>query len=118
MERDLGCTVMNNEQIREVVRITIEELLSQNALKDPYPSIKKEVESRLKDFFNGKNNVKIGYILNQLSDDEYLDIIFLYYRDGCTLEKIAEILDRDTTTISRNRKRLIQEIYLKINEAN
>lgn len=106
---------MSPNEIRQVVRMTVEELLSKNALSDPYPAIKKEVERQLRQFFNS-NNSRIGKALNHLSDDEYIDVIYLYYRDECTLEKIAELLDKDTATISRNRKRLIVEIYTFIRE--
>lgn len=107
---------MTINEIREVVKLTIEELRSQNALTDPYPVIKKEVERKLKDFFNGKGEGhNVAYAIHRLMSDEYIDIIYLYYRDGCTLERIAEIMDKDTTTVSRNRKRLIIELYSYMN---
>ena len=85
--------------------MTIEELLNDNALTDPFPRIKQIVEHKLRLFFNtNKDGTNIGYVLNQLSDDEYIDIIFLYYRDNKTLDFIAEYFDRDITTISRNKQ--------------
>lgn len=107
---------MRVEEIREVVKITIEELLDANALSDPFPRIKQIVEHELSLFFNSSSRSKIGSILNQLSDDEYIDIIFLYYRDNKTLDFIAEYFDRDVTTISRNKKRLILSIYTMLKE--
>ena len=115
MVRDLGCLAMNREEIREVVRITIDELMSANAVNDPYPIIKRDVEKKLRDYFNSnKNGTGIGYVLNQLSDDDYIDLIYLQYRDNKTLEFVAEYYDRDVTTISRNKKRLILEIYKQL----
>lgn len=97
--------------------MTIEELLNDNALTDPFPRIKQIVEHKLRLFFNtNKDGTNIGYVLNQLSDDEYIDIIFLYYRDNKTLDFIAEYFDRDITTISRNKKRLILSIYKILKE--
>lgn len=108
---------MRVEEIREVVKITLEELLNANALSDPFPRIKQIVEHKLRLFFNtNKDGTNIGYVLNQLSDDEYIDIIFLYYRDNKTLDFIAEYFDRDITTISRNKKRLILSIYTMLKE--
>lgn len=101
---------MNNEQVREIVRITIQELLSQNALKDPYNLIKTTVERELRLYFTNQSD-RVSHALHQLSDDRYIDIIYLYYRDELTLERIAELLDVDTTTVNRNRKRLIIRIY-------
>lgn len=108
---------MRVEEIREIVKMTIEELLNDNALTDPFPRIKQIVEHKLRLFFNtNKDGTNIGYVLNQLSDDEYIDIIFLYYRDNKTLDFIAEYFDRDITTISRNKKRLILSIYTMLKE--
>lgn len=108
---------MRVEEIREIVKMTIEELLNDNALTDPFPRIKQIVEHKLRLFFNtNKDGTNIGYVLNQLSDDEYIDIIFLYYRDNKTLNFIAEYFDRDITTISRNKKRLILSIYTILKE--
>lgn len=111
---------MTINEIREVVKLTIEELRSQNALTDPYPIIKKEVERLLYLFFSGNRaeGTGITQALHEVSEDEYIDIIYLYYRDKYTLEKIAEIMDKDTTTISRNRKRLILELYSLINKGS
>lgn len=102
---------MRIEEVREVVKITIEELLNENHLKDPYPEIKETVEHELRDFFNGGKSNRMGKVLNQLSDDKYIDLIFFHYRDGKTLEWLAGYYDKETRTISRNKKRLILEAY-------
>ena len=104
---------MTPEQIREIVKITIEELTDKKLLKsDNYTVILKKVELALDHFFNNVGNAKkVGYALNQLSDDPYIDIIFLQYRDYKTLEWIAEYYDKDISTIKRNKKRLILSIY-------
>lgn len=107
---------MRVEEIREIVKMTIEELLNDNALTDPFPRIKQIVEHELSLFFNSNGKTKVGSVLNQLSDDEYIDLIFLYYRDNKTLEFIAEYFDRDITTISRNKRRLILAIYNLLKE--
>lgn len=102
---------MKPKQIREVVKITIEELMSSNLLKtDDYPIIQKKVEKELNSFFASKPNT-VGYSLRQLSDDPYIDIIYLQYRDGKTQEWIAEYMGVDISTVKRNKKRLITAIY-------
>lgn len=37
----------------------------------------------------------VAYALNALSDDFYIDIIYLQYRDGKTIEFIAGALEKD-----------------------
>ena len=103
---------MTPEQIREVVKITLDELTQRKLIQDDYPAILKVVEKKLQAFFKDTGNSKgVGYALNQLSDDPYIDIIFLQYRDGKTLEWTAEYMDKHEVTIKRNKKRLIIKIY-------
>ena len=103
---------MTPEQIREIVKITLDELTQRKLIKDDYPLILSKVELKLKAFFNSKgDSTGVSYALNLLSDDPYIDIIFLQYRDEVTLEWIAEVMDREVSTIKRNKKRLVKRIY-------
>jgi len=103
---------MTPDQVREVVKITLDELTQRKLIKDEYPIILKIVEHKLTDFFNSRGDGNgVSYALNQLIDDKYIDIIFLQYRDGATLEFIAEAMDVEVRTILRNKKRLIYRIY-------
>jgi hypothetical protein len=106
---------MTPEQIREIVKITIEELTASKLLKVNevnYEGILNYVEEKINSFFHLNINTKsVTYALNQLSDDQYIDIIFLQYRDNRTLEWIAEYMDKDVRTILRNKKRLIIKMY-------
>ena len=108
---------MTPEQIREVVKITLDELTQRKVIKDDYSVILPVVESKLTAFFTDNGDSSgIGYALNQLSDDIYIDIIFLQYRDGKTLEWIAEYMGVDVSTIKRNKKRMIMAVYDLIRE--
>ena len=102
---------MTPEQIIEIVKITLDELTQRKLIKDDYPVILNKVECSLKDFFNNKGSGRVGGILMSLSDDPYIDIIFLHYRDEATLEWIAEVMEREVSTIKRNKKRLVKRIY-------
>ena len=111
---------MTPEQIREIVKITIEELTQRKLLeinKINYSAMLQVVERHLHNFFSSRGSSgSIGHILNRLSDDDYIDIIFLQYRDGKTIEWIAEYMDKDESTIKRNKKRLITAIYEQLEE--
>jgi effector-binding domain-containing protein len=108
---------MTPEQIREVVKITLDELTTRKLIKDDYQSVLRVVEKRLRAYFNNRGDGNgITYALRTLSDDEYIDIIYLHYRDECTLESIAEYYDKEVSTIKRNKKRLIYKIYELLEE--
>ena len=106
---------MTPEQIREIVKMTIDELTERKLIevnKIHYAGILQEVDKRLNAFFkSGSKDKQISKAIMSLSDDEYIDIIYLQYRDCKTLEWIAEYLGREVSTIKRNKKRLIMKIY-------
>jgi hypothetical protein len=103
---------MTPEQIREVVKMTVDELTQRKLIKEEYPVILGVVEKKLHEFFNNRGDGNgISYALNQLSNDAYIEVIFLQYRDGKTLEWIAEYMDVEVRTVLRNKKRLITKIY-------
>lgn len=103
---------MTPEQIREIVKITLDELTARKLIKDDYQFILKVVEKKLRAFFNDKGDSNgVSYALNQLIDDPYIDVIFLQYRDNATVEWIAEVMNVEVRTIMRNKKRLINRIY-------
>lgn len=112
---------MTPEQIREVVRIALDELEQRQLIKKPsYQNILPNVEDELTNYFYPQNATdkkrKIGHILRELYDDPYIDVILLHYRDKKPLGFISECMDRDITTIKRNKKRLIFRIYELLND--
>ena len=52
----------------------------------------------------------IDSCLSELEKDRYFDILKFWYMEGKTREWISEELDCDVRTITRNRKRLINEL--------
>lgn len=102
---------MNPEQIREIVKITIEELMKQHIIEpENYQGMLRAVDRELYAFFDSKPT-SIGYVLRQFSDDPYIDIIYLQYRDKKTMEWIAEHMGKDVSTIKRNKKRIVSGMY-------
>lgn len=100
------------ELIKEVVRQTVEELIQKRLInKNVYPYILEVVNKRLYPYFRTGKDDAIKRALIQLSDDPYIDVIYLHYRDMQTIERIAEYMDKDSSTIKRNKKRLIMKIF-------
>jgi len=97
--------------------MTIKELKRQGMIKANYVTVLKEVEPVLREYFRTKGNKQIEYFLRDRSDDTYIDILYLHYRDNITIERIAEVLEKDVSTIKRNKKRLIMSIYELLEES-
>ena len=91
--------------------MTVQELKRQGMLRDRYSIILRDTEPAVKDFFKHKNNKKVEAFLRDNSDDPYIDVIYLHYRDNVTLGEIAGILDKDESTVKRNKKRLMLKLY-------
>lgn len=56
----------------------------------------------------------INLILQDIRDDKYYKIIELKYFDKKTYEEIAEVMECDISTISRNKNRLINKIKVRL----
>lgn len=108
---------MDNVEVQRIVRMTIKELKRQGMIKANYVTVLKEVEPVLREYFRTKGNKQIEYFLRDRSDDTYIDILYLHYRDNITIERIAEVLEKDVSTIKRNKKRLIMSIYELLEES-
>lgn len=102
---------MDKGEVQIIVMQTIKELRRQGLLKDDYSVMLKEIEPEIRLFFNKRQNEGIERFLYDYSEDPYIDIIYLHYRDNVTIERIAEVMDKDISTIKRNKKRLIKKMY-------
>lgn len=107
---------MEKEEVQKIIIMTINELKRQGMLKDTYSIVLKEIEPVIKEYFSKKNSKKIEKFLIKHSDDPYIDIIYLHYRDQMTIERISDILGKDVSTIKRNKKRLIMSAYNLLEE--
>ena len=85
-----------------------------------YQDLKKVVEEKEK--IGGIDSIPITaeYVkmiekaLDDIRTDEYYDIIPLVYYHGLTTEDVAETLQKDTSTIYRNKKRLVKKLEIKL----
>ncbi|MBP5432336.1 hypothetical protein [Ruminococcus sp.] len=106
---------MTQKEIRQVVRETIAELRRQDVLKSSIDTALRITGKRLKAYYSGEPDAQLQEVLDRLRNDVYFRIIPLYYKDGYTIETISEKICADTSTISRNKKRLCLEIYSELN---
>ena len=107
---------MKRDEIREIIKETVEELRRQGLLKirnegEAYS----DVSALLRKYYEeGKGEKRLIKTLDELKGDKYFDIIPLYFSYGYTIEKIAECYEVEITTIVRNKKRLCLEIWRRI----
>lgn len=52
--------------------------------------------------------------LKEIEDDAYYELVPMIYFEGLTREEVAEYFDTTVTTISRNKRRLIEKLKLFI----
>ena len=108
-----------DQAVRLTVHQTVRELRKNGFLRENDSIAYESTQNLLKAHFDAikegePGNPEVYQALESLSQDEYHNIIYLYYYKGMTIEGIAEAYDCDPTTIQRNKKRLCIEISKKI----
>lgn len=106
--------MIDESEVKRIVQLTISELKKQELLRDAEGVAYKEISERLHAYYIGIHDDDLQAVLDEVKGDRYFDIITMFYFEGYTVEKIAEHLDVDVRTISRNKKRLCLEIYTRL----
>lgn len=106
-------TLENKQEIREAVKEVVKELKRSHMLKNEADAIYSDTSSRLFRYYEGgEHNEAIKAAISEFENDQYKDIIPLYFKDKWTIEAVAEIMGVDVSTIVRNKKRICMGIYL------
>lgn len=106
---------MTEEEVRQIVKQTVEELFKCGALRAFDDLAYTEAASLLAAYYqDGERDEAIRAAIESVAGDRYAKIIPLTYSYGYTLNEIAELMDVDVSTVSRNKRRLIVEIYRRI----
>lgn len=106
--------MLDETEVKRIVQMTIMELKKQELLRDVESVAYKGISERLFRYYLGYNDDDLKAVLREMEGDRYFDIILLFYCEGHTVEQIAEQLDVDMRTVSRNKKRLCLEIYVRL----
>lgn len=104
---------MKKEEIKEIVRETIEELTAQGRLVDDDMSYRYMSKKLFEYFKTGMKDENITKSLQEIDSDRWSVIIGLYYRDCLNVNEVAECMYCDVSTIVRNKKRLVMTIFNK-----
>lgn len=106
---------MNESEVRKIVIQTIQELKRSGLLRSASDLNYTEVSSVLTAYYDtGEQDKIIRRAIESIKGDAYYKIIPLYYSYGYTIERIAEELGVEVSTIVRNKKRLCLKIYEQI----
>lgn len=106
---------MEREEIRQIVRETIDELKRSGILRSYNEMAYAEVTSVLNAYYDdGECDTAVTEALRKIEGDTYYKIIPLYFSYGYTIERIAEVFGVEVSTITRNKKRLCLAIYNSI----
>ena len=104
---------MDEIVVKMIIKQTIAEMKRQELLLDTEKVVYTEISERLHKYYDTEDDSDkdLRNALISIRNDKYYDIIPAFYRDGSTVEQIAELMEVDSRTISRNKKRLCLEIY-------
>lgn len=111
---------MNVEEIiQKTVNETVLKLKVAGLMKDNNKTAYQKTEELLRNYYaisiSGdpaaeKMVMQIESALRSIQDDDYYDVILLYYLENHTRDYIADYYDTSPTTISRNKTRLIKKL--------
>ena len=94
------------------IRKTISEYKQSGMLKASSDVSYADACEMLEEYYkNGADDARITYAIQGQRFDPYFRIVLMYFKDGETIETIAEALGVDISTVVRNKKRLCLAIY-------
>lgn len=107
---------MTDDDVKKYIELTVQRTIREckrsGLLKQSDAALYADASAIISSYFRtGKTDASITYAIQGQRFDPYYRIISLYFEDGCTVEKIAEKLGVDVSTIVRNKKRLCLAIY-------
>lgn len=98
---------MERSEIREIVKETVMELMRSDMLKtNEYQRAGELLGEYFSRPLTERKGTEAERALTRLRGDKYFAILPLYYGQGYTIERLAERFDCETSTISRNKRRL------------
>lgn len=109
--------------INETVNSTIQILKAEGFLGKNKKTAFQKTEELLKNYNILKRSkepttkkmiTKLNGALKEIKDDQYYEIITMTYFENQTREYIAEYFDTTTTTVTRNKNRLINKLKIMI----
>ena len=119
---------MIDESIKEVIdetaTVTVQKMQMAKLIKDGTKSAFQKTEEVLRNYPTFKrikdkpytvNLVnKVEEALDEIREDPYYDIIQMFYFENETRESIALTLDITVRTVARNKRRLVNELKVKL----
>ena len=107
---------MTEENVKQIVKYTIEELLGKSMIKYSDLIIYEKMSDRLREYYKTGNDPDLAYALDRLKDHPHIQLIEDYYKYNYTLEAIASDYGVEVRTISRRKKNLCIKIYKLLNQ--
>ena len=114
-----------DEIIKQTVDYTVMKIKLAGLMKDNRQTAFQKTEQILRSYNDMKKSYSengtakkfvdiIDNALEDIKDDSYYDIIPMIYFEKRTREEIAEFFDTTPTTISRNKRRLVEKLKVLI----
>ncbi len=107
---------MTEKEIKKIVSDTVDDLLEKKQIVQNGELTYRFMALRLQKHFNCCHNEKIDTAMQTIINDPYFKTIPMFYRDNMTITAIAVTLECDRATVTRNKKRLVLDLYNKCYE--
>lgn len=107
---------MTEKEIKKIVSDTVDDLLEKKQIVQDGELTYRFMALRLQKHFNYCHNEKIDTAIQTIINDPYFKTIPMFYKDNLTITAIAVTLGCDRATVTRNKKRLVLDLYNKCYE--
>lgn len=98
---------VDRDEVKNIVAETIRQLKREGLLKSASDITYHEISARLRQYYkDGETDPEVTEALGRLAEDDYFNILPLYFRYGYTIEGVAETFGVEVSTIVRNKKRI------------
>ena len=106
---------MTEEEVKRIVKLTVEEMRRGHDVKDMYIRLEKYFLN-LNEYIEDGGDPALASAILKINGDEYYPIIPLKFNDLYTDEQVAEIMNREVSTIRRNKKKLCLKLMREVEE--
>ena len=109
---------MKEEDLKKTVSETLTQLFEIGFLPKAGDLEYLQIRERLRRYYLLGGDRELYEALESLKSESYFNILPLTYRDKMTIEEIAELMDLERSTVSRNKRKLCLKLWQKLRNLN
>ena len=109
---EIEVLLLDEKEIKRIVSMTVDDLTDKKMLRSCDDDlVYRFMSMQLRKHYHEHKSDIVENAIACVQNDPYLKIIPMYYKNDMTITAIAVELACDRATVSRNKKRIVMQIY-------